>query len=377
MNIKRKRALMKGAIVSFLMFGLMLSVFMSPLMMLPDSGRTAFSPIKTYGVAANPSVAVWKNFTTLHDTDNLYGGNYFTYQFTTNVTDTDGNISNVSLWFETAGSTKYYGLLYNNATNAFTERYNASFGVESSSAVVGRGTSDWLNITWKFTVEWAHTDVDNLRVVVDVMDGDSTSHLFNSSATYDFDTDLILYSDTTLFTYSTYGAGEHAGTSSVTYAYEDSGGDNYPLAAQTDFWVTRPATVDLGLDSRNYEAESYSDSTGVASWTTIVMSDTEAGGHTEAWSIFAVKQADGATGTSLMGTTYTETITIEQSPPADRQPKDGVTSIISMEDIAMYSILFGGCGAFVYWWMASHQAPKARSKKKSFGRSKKKRTKKR
>ena len=279
-------------------------------------------PIKDFGLSADPVNNIADCvITNMDDTDNLYGGAYRAYIMTLNVSDAEGSgtVANVTATFGSVASFLWKNTTtYHATTGCITQPLGSTLLTLVSSTNTTTGAGLTLNITITFEVEWAMTDADGVDLVVLTYDDLAASDTDTKSAYVDFDTDLTLASDV-FFTYTEEQQGDIMTLNTLTYSYENSGGDNYPLAAETDFWVSRAARAGWAIEY--YEAASYAEATGIASWTPMRATDNE---HTDTFTLYAVNQAGGSADTSLMEAAHTDTIDIVEGNPVQTPRPTGV-----------------------------------------------------
>jgi len=275
--------------------------------------------------------------TNADDTDNLYGGAYRAYTVTANCSyGTRGaDIDNITVSFY-KGAIEYFSFVYDNDTETATEDVGASFVTIGTVSNVTTGI--YANITIAFEVEWAMTDVDDVDLNITAWNGvNSTSTQKN--ADYDFDTDLVMTPTSFISLVST-KVNDPIAIATTTISYEDSGGDNYPLDAETDFVLTRtPAT---GADSWN--PSSYTDGTGVAVWITVT-----AGYIAQQETFTMTAYTQGTTTTNLYGTTYTDSVSLTNSGGAVHEPDVGIAGIPPQ-------YIFLGIGAGVFLWYRNKES---------------------
>jgi len=322
-------------------------------------------PIKTFGLSTItvPTSAVVTN---VDDTDNLYCGGYKDYIMTVNITDDaqSSDIANVTIIFK--GTTELASFQWVNTTNAWAECTGTSYIRLTTGTNTTHATE--FDVTITFKLEWAFPDTDDVDIVTQVYDIDGTEVNDTANVDYDFDSDLTLASDV-FFTYAEGGQNELMAVNTLTYSYEDSGGDNYPLAAETDFWVSRTARV--GSPIEYFEAASYVDGTGVATWNPILATDME---HTDTFTLYAVSSGDGGAGTSLMDSAHTDTISIIEGSPGAQIPRtdvpDDMFTWVQAGALLAVTVVLGG-GA--YYYSKGKSAPRRRTPRKKKTTKRKKR----
>lgn len=332
-------------------------------------------PIRNYGLSADPvnTIADCK-ITNMDDTDNLYGGAYKQYIMTLNVSDADtsATIANVTATFTGAAASFLWlnTTTYDGTTGCVTQPTGNSILTLVSSTNTTTTSGNTLNITITFEVEWGMADLDNVNLVVLTYDDTGGTDTDTKSAYCDFDTDLTLASDI-FFTYAEVQQRAHIPLNTLTYSYEDSGGDNYPLAAETDFWVSKAASPGYAIGY--YEAASYVDSTGVATWSSMVSTGTDL---TDTFTLYAVSQSGGSSGTSLMDSIHTDTIDVVAGSPGKQTPRtrdgDDPFTYVQAGALLIIAVVFGG-GAYCYSKRGSSTPRKrtTRKKKKTTRRKKK------
>ncbi|MHA1220982.1 MAG: hypothetical protein ACTSQB_04545 [Candidatus Heimdallarchaeota archaeon] len=293
-----------------MILGVMILLVMSPLvgMVMLDqvpleAGMLEISPDKSYAMSADCVVtAADSGVTNADDTDNLYGGGYRSYVVTANCSfGTRGSdIDNITISFYKA-TTEYFSFVYDNDTETATESVGTSFVRIGTVSNVTSGV--FANITVAFKVEWAMTDVDDVDLNITAWNGDNaTSAQVNGN--YDFDTDLTLASTDFVQTTSI-GAGGSIIFNSAIVSYEDSGGNNYPAANETDFLITR--TPSTG-STDSWTESSYAGATGIAIFATITA------GHIAQLETFTFTTytQDGTT-TNLFGAAKTDKVDVMNS----------------------------------------------------------------
>ncbi len=344
MNKKKKTGLVVLAIMLLMpMFG---GMVMTPQ---ADVSDVSLEPVKDFGLSANPTIGTAAICTNPDTTDNMYGGNYKTYLITANITDSDqaADIANVTIIFK--GTTELVSMQWLNSTNVWAE----VAGTSAVTTFTGTGTNTTdandMNITLSIQWDWTFPDTDDIDIVIQIYATDGTEVNDTANVNYEVDTDLTLAS-TTFFTNAAEGDGSPMTVNTLTYSYEDSAGEVFPLAAQTDFWVTRSAatTGTPVYAAESFEANAYVDATGVATWLPILSKG--GGEHTETFTLLAVKQSAGSAGTTLMGATKTDTVSIEYSGVRTHDGIDllPITDIPSEQVgiIAVIVIVVGGIGYF-------------------------------
>jgi len=279
-------------------------------------------PVNNYGVAAAAATdavgPVANNVTNPRGGDDLLAGAYETYTLVVNASDADGfaDILNITVAFvaSAAPATTIAGFFCDTtgAAVAVSELSTGAAKIRYVSATNVSATNDY-DITILFKVEWAmgaQTDLDLNVTVYEAAASASTIKNVNLDVIA-----TLTLSDAILFTYTEYASNEHCGTMSLTYHYTGYT-TLYPLGAETDFWVTRSAITSESIGSRSYESSSYTDSTGVAIFSTILAPDVN-NIVTDTMTLFAVAQSGGASDTSLMATTNTDTCLVNPSANTD------------------------------------------------------------
>jgi hypothetical protein len=323
----------------------------------PVGNEAMITPVRTFGLSSTPSVTSAAIVTNPTTTDNMYGGTYTTYVITGNITDdsTSLNFQNVTLNFNSS-TTVLAAMRWTNATNAFAE----VAGTQAVSTFVGTGTNitdaNDFNFTVSISFDWTFTDVDDIYLWIQGY-SNNTEFTSQSAGTYDIDTDLSLTSSDFIVR-SQVEQNTIFDVNTLTYSYEDSGGAVHPLAAQTDFYVCRDArTTSPTYDAQYWEADTYSESTGVATWTTPITAKGSI--HTETFTLFAITQSGTAgTSASCMGTDGTDSVNILDGPP----PADdggGIGDALANPDVITVLAIGGGGIALVfvgYYYMSSNAA---------------------
>lgn len=330
-------------------------------------------PIKRFLGAADPTVDTAAQVTNLDDSDNLYCGGYKDYIMTVDLDDADGSedIANVTIIFK--GTTEFASFQWINTSNTWAELTGASYLRLTTGTNTTHATE--MNITITFKLEWACPDLDDVDIVTQVYATDGTEVNDTANVNYDFDSDLTLASST-FFTYAKVEQNSPMALNTLTYSYEDSGGDNYPLAAETDFWVSRAAVTAENVEAGYFESASYSDSTGIANFGDIRASATGAG-HDETWTLYAVTQSGGSGGTDLMGTTQTDTVEVTDSSPGPQEPEPTgpiptiPSFLFSYEGMLVAVVMLVVMGIVGYVYYSGASAPKRRRKRSTRRKSRK------
>lgn len=351
--------------------GVLLLLILAPMagMMLPkfapDNDTFYAKPTGGFQYAADPVNTIADSvITNMDDTDNLYGGAYRQYVLTLNVSDADGanTLANVTATFGSVASFLWLNTTaYHGTTGCITQPLGSSLLTLVSSTNTTTASGNTLNITITFEVEWAMTDADNIALAVLTYSTDGGTDTDTKAAYVDFDTDVVLSSSDFVSTHSVGTSGAITFSSSVVVSYEDSGGDNYPLAAETDFWATRtPAT---GSDD-DWESTGYSDVTGIVTFDAITA------GHIaqlETYTFDAYTQ--GSTTTTLMGSTHTDTVDVSNSGGGGGDDDPVIGGFTPQQMLIGVFLVIGGY--LVYSIFLSGGKSKARGRSKS--KSKKKR----
>jgi len=326
-------------------------------------------PIRNFGlstITVDTSAVV----TNVDDTDNLYCGGYKDYIMTVNISD-DGqssDIANCTIIFK--GTTELASFQWTNVTNAWNELTGTDYIRLTSGTNTTHATEFFVTITFK--LEWAFPDTDDIDIVTSVGDIDASIVNDTANVDYDFDSDLTLASDI-FFTYAEEGQNELMAVNTLTYSYEDSGGDNYPLDAETDFWVSRTARV--GSPIEYFAVASYVDGTGVATWNSILSTGGE---HTDTFTLYAVSTGDGGAGDSLMDSAHTDTVSVIEGSPGARTPRTDVTDeAFTMVQAAALLVAVVVLGGGAWYYSKGSKAPRKRTTRKRKPASKRKPRKKR
>jgi hypothetical protein len=320
------------------LLGVILLLLISPMagMMLVNSmpnqasilENTPFAPERSFAVAADCAIDTTStSITNLDDTDNLYGGQYKTYIMVVNTSyaGTGTAIDNITVSFYKA-STEYFSFVYDNDTEVVTESVGASYVELGTYSNVTTG--NFCNLTINFKVEWAMTDVNDVDLNITAWNGDNST---SSQKDYnlDFDTDLAIASAGAICSTTAIGTGGTINVASLTVYYEDSGGDNYPLAAETDIWLTRtPATG--GTDSWQLTLAA---TTGVTTATTVTA------GHIaqiETFTLNAYNQ--GTTTGDLMGASTTDTVSVSNSGGGGSVPGQSAFGDFLSNPVSLFGI---------------------------------------
>lgn len=288
----------------------------------------------------------------------VFAGAYELYYLVLNVSDADGfaDILNVTAEFVTTASpgVSLGGFFCDTATATVTvtELVAGAGNVRLAAGSTNISAGNVIDITIPFRFEWAigsQTDVD---INVTVMEAAASSEL-----TKDANIDIVgtlSMSDTTMFAYAEYFDGEAFGTIGLTYHYTGYT-TIYPLAAETDFYVSMAAVSTEGIVARAWESTAYDATTGIASFNNIVAPNTLTE-ITLTFTEYAVTQSGGSGGTTLMSTIYTDTVVVSPNakPVSERTTRDG--AIIGADFFSDFGgvILIGGAavvfmaGAYMY-----------------------------
>jgi hypothetical protein len=351
-----KRKTIVLGLVLLLVIMPMVGVMMAPPVETSILNNTPFSPIKDYGISADPTIKAVPVITNADDTDNLYGGNYKAYTITVSITQAVGvaGIGEVIVTFNTTTDI-ICGMQYDNVTHAWTEY------ATNPTYITGTGTNitdaNDFNATLTVYIDWTFPDTDNVYLWVKVWNATGTGSVTDqSTGTYDIDTELTMTPVSFIGLIST-SVNDPIAIASTTISYADSGGDNYPLGAQTDFLLVRtPATG--GTDS--WSEVSYSDSTGIATWATVTAGYIA---QKETFTMYAYKQ--GTTTTNLFYTSFTDSLELTNSGGAVYEAEPTL--------LTPQNILLGGLVVvfiiLIYKWK---YAKSAGAVKKRFNRSKSK-----
>ena len=251
-----------------------------------------------------------------------FAGAYEAYTLVVNASDADGytEIMNITVEF-VLGATAYGGFYYDSVTGVMTELAASATNVRIGAYSNISATND-VDLTVSFHFEWAMQTRANMDINITVMEAAASTEL-----TKDTNIDIVAtltLSDATFFTYSEYSQNEAYGTCNLKYHYTGYT-TIYPSTTETDFWVTRAAVPSEQVAERSWENGAYS--SGIATWTTIIAASTGSG-HTETFTLFAVSDGDGASGTTLMATTNTDTVIVQSSPIiGDRTTRDEVIPV--------------------------------------------------
>lgn len=364
----KKRKIMGLAVL----FAMILLPMMGGIMMSLPQGvhnEVGVNPIKTYGLSADPSVGTAAICTNIDDTDNMYGGRYKTYLITANITDSDSaqDIANVTIIF--VGSSELASMQWVNTSNVWAE-------VAGSTYIAGTGVNTThandFDVTLSIEIEWAFPDTDDVDITVQVYATDGSEVNDTANVNYDIDTDLTLAS-TEFITKATEPGGDLMAVNTLTYSYEDSVAGKFPLAAQTDFWVTRSASTAGAVvyAAMSWESTGYVDSTGVATFAAILSKG--GGEHTESFNLFAVAQAAGSAGTTLMGSTQTDTVSVEYAgvdPGEDDDIIPALDDLTTEQIIVIIVIGVVGVGV-IYYLVKGSSTTKKTYRKKSMKKKRK------
>jgi len=328
--------------------------------------NTPFSPEKTYAVAADCAVTTADSgVTNADDTDNLYGGGYRSYIVTANCSfGTRGSdIDNITISFY-KGATEYFAFVYDNDTETATESVGTTYA--RIGTVSNVTSAEYANITIAFKVEWAMTDVDDVDLNITAWNGDNSTSA-QKNADYDFDTDLTLAS-TDFMSTSYVAAGGAITFNSPVVSYEDSGGNNYPLANETDFLITR--TPPTG-STDSWSESTYTDSTGVCTFAAITA------GHiaqTETYT-FTTYTQDGTT-TNLFGSAKTDTVGVSNRGGGGDNNGGAVPIEWNSQTLLVLGVI--GFGGYLFYSLfLSDSKSRSTGRKKSKRKSSKKKGRKR
>jgi len=322
--------------------------------------NTPLSPNKSYEMSASSVLTAADTVVTnLDDTDNLYGGAYRSYTLVVNCSDADGvaDIKNVTVSFG-----GYFSFRWSNFTGLVTVVNGSTYITKGTSSNTTTASGDTLNLTIAFEVEWAMTDVDNVDITWQIWD-DGALVKGTLDKNYDIDTDLTV--DTTDFVTTGAKTSETLILRDTVISYEDSGGNNYPLAAETDFLMTRtPATG--GTDS--WSEASYSDSTGIATWASV-----SAGYIAQQETFTLTTYTQSTTTTNLFGEAKTDVITIANSGGGGGDD-DSAVDLLDLNTLAMIGLVgIGGYLVYTLFFTGTKSKSKGRSKSKRKTKKKKSR----
>lgn len=246
-------------------------------------------------LAAAPTNSETPECTNLDDTTFMYS-KLREYLITVNVSDIDGYIDIATIDFsllDPADNATIWTIRYTNSTDTFSETAGQTLIelVTGNSAAVRSGNN--INLTIAVKIEWGHGDyVDtNCRSTVD--DG-VTATMDNYTATnWDVETDLDFSGLAISDSEGPYG---QTNTISGTVIYQGSA--LYPASGDVDVWCAVPtgltAQSDLTLSSGAFSMSA-------------VPSKTSTGINT--YTITAVAESGGASGTDLCHATHTLTFT--------------------------------------------------------------------
>ena len=340
----------------------------------------AIEPIRPGGnflVAADPAVDAVSN--TANNISGLTADDLFAtltqYTFVANVSDADGyvDIDNVTITFCKA-AVDYFSVLYVVSTGVFTEASGATYFRIGSATNISAGAGTAIDLTIPFHIEWAMLEIDDIDVNVSVSNAtvlNSASVLANINV--DMQTQLTC-SDADLFVYPEYLTGSPFGGMELTYHYTGFT-TTYPLAAETDFWVSRAAVTSEGVGARAWDSTGYDDSTGVAQFDDIIAPDVNEE-TTFTFTLYAVNQAGGSADTSLMAVSTTDTVVV--GPNAPYYPPDDDSPFISPDIFGTPEgvMLIGGVvvvfGAGTYYFYGRNKTTPTRRRSKRRTPAKKK-----
>jgi len=277
-------------------------------------------PINQYHIAAAGDTAVdtinsvCKN---PDDTDNLYTGGYNMYLFTANITREMITLlaAGSALFSLQSGLTTYISINFT-APATFVEvtgpTYVRLMGCTNETGNVS-ATVAYNNFTIAMKFEYAFTSIDNLDWCVNITQGSAGSFNNTGGATntnYDVISTLDFVSSD-FFIATSQPQADALVLRAMTYEFYTST-TCFPKDNETDFWVSRAAISGEAVNVRYDEAASYVDATGVATWGSLAAPSVGAE-RTDTATIYAVAQAGGNTGTSLMHASHTDSITITTS----------------------------------------------------------------
>ena len=274
----------------------------------------------TYGVlsfSTNSQQVVWSaapnsapvndsapNLSNPDDTDNLYA-RYNYYIITSSVSDADGynDIDYIELTlYDNSRTTPVWTVRYTVSGDIFTVELGGTYiTLSTSSFAVGFGND--LDVTWYIKIGWDHLDLTDVDMKQYVHDGKIGDEDF-----YESDWDVETRLEITGLTIDDGSGTENRGpldgafTVSGTLIFLGSV-DNYPLANETDVWVSSSEYgtsigpwSDLSLTSGQFSLTVYADD--------------EVGQDT--LTIKAVIEAAGSGGTDLLSSTTQSTYITDQ-----------------------------------------------------------------
>jgi hypothetical protein len=350
-------------------------------------------PVNQYGVAAAATSTALGEGTnnvtntrgTLGSAQYMLAGAYETYYLVLNVSDADDAIEilNVTAEFVVSAAlgTSKFGFLAvtTGVTVAVTELSTGASNVRLIAGSTNVTTATTQNITIPFKLEWALGSVTDLDINVTVYEAAASSEL-TKNTNIDVIGTLDL-SDTTMFTLAEYKTGEAFGTIGLTYHYTGLT-TIYPLAAETDFYVSMAAVTAEGIGARAWVSTAYAEGTGIASFNDIIAPESNTI-QTLTFTEYAVVQAGGYTGTDLVSGTHTDTVIINPSANTDgrtTRDDDGISSPFNSFEgfvlIGMASIIVIGGGVYITRKGSSTSTRRRSTRKRTTKKSNKRRRKK-
>lgn len=298
--MNKRKNIVLGIILLLVMMpvaGMLLAPTLQDNVLLPNE---SFSPKKDFGISADCAVDTTNTkitTATIDDTDNLYGGLYKTYTLVVNTSYAGGGsaIDNITALFW-KDSTSYFSFKYLNSTGVVSEVLGPTYVELGAYSNVTSG--NYVNLTINFKVEWAMPTVSDVDLNITVWNA-VNSTTSKKDANYDFISTLTMTPTSFINLLST-KTGDTIPIADTTIVYQDSGGDNYPLEAQLDLYLTRvPASG--GVNS--WSPSSYTEGTGVAVW-----ADVTAGSIAQRETFTISAYPDGTTTGDLFDTTYTDSL---------------------------------------------------------------------
>jgi len=309
----KKKILILAIVLALFVGPLALTAFNAGDVVINDTIVRPSNPFTVAGAVqvVDTTLALATRLTNPRTTDNMYAGNYESYIIVANVTAAAyTDLANITVILKSATS-ELISWRWVNTSASMSEVTGASYVTSTMSNATA---STYCNLTISFTIDWTCPDTDDLDIRVQSYNTTGTEVNGTKDGNYDIDSDLTLTSSDFIVR-SQVEQNSVFEVNTLLYSYEDSGATVFPLAAQTDFYVGRDArTTPPTYDAQYWQADSYSESTGVATWTTDITA--KGGIHTETFTLFAITQGGTAgSSASCMGTDGTDSVNILDGPP--------------------------------------------------------------
>ncbi len=273
-------------------------------LMIRDDYRSGDSTLSTWRIDrmyinlinSFPSNDATPSCSNLDDTDNLYGRNKY-YEISTAHSDDDGfaHIDYLTLqcWTDTR-SQMYWEVRYDEDTNTFSESSDSNnyITLDTGGSSSSRSGID-LDLIFDIMINWNHPDTNNIDLRCYIIDAESDATVNFYEVNWDIETRLE---------FDSFGLSDDRGdidnsiTASGTVNYY--GGTIHPPVSQVDVYVSCDNVTSSPWQPLNYEA------TG-GTFSSTVYADDEVG--IDFYTFLVVDEGDGAGGTSLLDTAYTDT----------------------------------------------------------------------